>query len=113
MFGTDLLEKYDAFISKSTERMSVLKEDTWINKRKVAEMDGATGKAAFSLEEAPRADYERKVGVIIDAWNASDKGARRAQTFRDELMPCWVPGDHLHYDLYCHALTFLHSERLT
>ena len=76
-------------------------------------MDGATGKAAFSLEEVPRADYERKVGVIIDAWNASDKGAKRAQTFRDKMMPYWVEEGHLYYDHYCYALTFLHSERRT
>ena len=111
MFWTDLLEKYDTFISKSTERMSVLKQDPWINKRSVSEMDGATGKAAFSLEEVPRADYERKVGVIIDAWKASDKGAKRAQAFREEMMPHRVEEGHLCHDHYCYALAFLHSER--
>ena len=111
VFWTNLLEKYDAFVSKSTERMSVLKEDPWINKRTVSEMDGATGKSALSLEVVPRADYEMKVRVIIDAWNASDKGAKRAQTFRDKMMPHWVEEGHLHYDHCCYALAFLHSER--
>ena len=111
MFWTDLLEKYEAFISESNERRTVLKEDPWINRRTVSELDGATGKATFSLEDVPRADYERKVGVIIDAWNASDKGAKRAQAFREEMMPHWVEEGHSYYDHYCYALTFLHSER--
>ena len=91
--------------------MSELNVDPWINKRKVAATDGAAGKAEFSTEKVSRDDYEREVRVITDAWNGSSKGARRAQTFRDALTPYWVPDDHLYYDLYCHALTFLHSER--
>ena len=47
--------------------MSVLNEDTWINTRKVAAMDGATGKAGFSTEKVSRDDYEREVRVITDA----------------------------------------------
>ena len=111
MFWTDLLEKYDAFTSKSNERRTVLKEDPWINKRTVSELDGATGKAAFSLEEVSRAEYERKVGVIINAWNASDKDAKRALAFREEMLPHFVEDTHPYYDHYCHALTFLHSEQ--
>ena len=110
MFWTDLLEKYEAFISESSERRTVLK-DPWINRRAVSKLDGATGKATFSLEDVPRADYERKVGIIIDAWKASDKGAKRAQAFRDAMLPHWVEETHPYHDHYCYAINFLHSER--
>ena len=65
MFCTNVLETYETFQSKSTERMSELNEDPWINKRKI---DGAAGKAEFSTEKVSRDHYERKVRVITEAW---------------------------------------------
>ena len=70
-------------------------------------MDGAAGKADLSTEKVSRDDYEREVRLITDTSNGSSKGARRAQTFREALTPYWVPDDHLYYDLYFNALTFL------
>ena len=112
MFWTNILEKYETFLSKSTERMSVLNKDPWIYKRNVAAMEGAAGKAEFSTEKVSRYDYEREVRLITDAWNGSSKGGRRSQTLREALTPYWVPEDHLYYDLYFNALTFL-CERST
>ena len=75
--------------------MSELNKDPWINKRKVAAMDGAADKAEFSTEEVSIDDYEREVRLITEAWEGSSRGARSAQTLRDALTPYYVPEDHL------------------
>ena len=109
MFLTYVFEKYETFQNLSTRRMSELNKDPWINKQMVAAEDGAADKTAFSTDDVSREDYTREVRLITEAWERSSKGAGRAQTLRDALTPFYVPDDHLYYDIYFHALTFLRS----